>query len=369
MSPDPPRPADRGPQPAPEYRVYRSRPRLLGDRDPGAGPAERPGAQQSAPPSPRSPRGRPGLRRAGIWILRALAFWVLLSGVLFLFSAQFLQDRVSQATRDQLTSGGTPVFGASTILVLGSDERAPGSKEPGARTSGPSRSDSIQLLRIGGGHSAKLSIPRDMAVPIAGHGVDKANAAYAYGGSALAVRTVKEFLGIDVDHVVVVNFEKFPELIDAMGGVGYSGGCVVSRINGGFRNGGYTLRLRAGTSHIDGRQALALARTRHNDCNRSEGDLTRARRQQKLMSAIKSRTLSPSGFGRWPLIALRAPQTLSTDMGAAGLSGLMATLATSGNAPPRILRPTGTATLANGGAALTITDASKRRQVARFLAR
>ena len=332
-------------------------------------PSAPPGAPPAPPREPGRPRGRPGLRRAGIWILRALALWVALSAVLFLFSAQFLQDRVDQATRDQLTSGGTPVLGASTILVLGSDQRAPGSREPGAQTSGPSRSDSIQLLRIGGGHSAKLSIPRDMAVPIPGHGVDKINAAYAYGGSALAVRTVKEFLGIDINHVVVVNFQKFPQLIDAMGGVDYSGGCVVSRINGGFRNGGFTLRLRAGTSHIDGRQALALARTRHNDCNASESDLTRARRQQKLMSAMKSRTLSPGGFIRWPLIALRAPQALSTDMGAAGLSGLAATLATSGNAPPRILRPTGAVTLPNGGAALTITDASRQRQVQRFLAR
>lgn len=301
------------------------------------------------------------------WLLKALAAWVALSAILFLFSAQFLQHRVDGATRAQLDSGGAPVVAASTILVLGSDQRPAGSKEPGASTSGPSRSDSIQLLRIGGGHSAKLSIPRDMAVQIPGHGVNKINAAYAFGGSALAVQTVKQFLGIGVDHVVVVNFTRFPRLIDALGGVDYTGGCVVSRINGGFRNGGFTLRLRAGTTHISGRQALALARTRHNDCNRRESDLTRARRQQKITSAMKSRAFSFGGFLRWPLIALRAPQTLSTDMGAPGLAGLTATLATAGNAPTRILRPTGAVRLADGGAALTITDASKRRQVARFL--
>ncbi len=368
MSPDAPRPAGEGREPPPEYRVYRTRPKFLGDRD--GTPATRPAP--AGPPARRGRRGvrpRPGARRILVWLLRALAFWIVLSGVLFLFSAQFLQDRVDQATRDQLGSGGVPVFGASTILVLGSDRRAPGSAEPGARSSGPSRSDSIQLLRVGGGHSAKLSIPRDMAVPIPGHGVDKINAAFAYGGSALAVQTIKDFLGIRIDHVVLVNFERFPKLVDAMGGVTYTGGCVVSRINGGFRNGGYTLRLRAGSTHVDGRQALALARTRHNDCNRSESDLTRARRQQKLTSAMKSRAFSPGGFIRWPLIALQAPQTLSTDMGAAGLSGLVATLATTGNGSPRILRPTGATTLSNGGAALTITDASKQRQVARFLAR
>ena len=93
-------------------------------------------------------------------------------------------------------------------------------------------------MRVGGGHSAKLSIPRDMVADIPGHGPNKINAAYALGGSALAVKTVKSFLGIDIDHVILVNFDRFPQLIDAMGGITYSGGCVVSRINGGFRNGG-----------------------------------------------------------------------------------------------------------------------------------
>lgn len=367
MSPDAPGPAGREPAPEPEYRVYRSRWRPFGDGGAGT-PAsgERPGA---GPKPPKRNRGTGGItpRRAGGWVLKGLAGWVALSAILFLFSAQFLQDRVDATTKSELSSGGAPIVKPSTILVLGSDLRAPGSNEPGAQTSGPSRSDSIQLLRVGGGHSAKLSIPRDMAVAIPGHGVDKINAAFAFGGSALAVQTVKQFLGIDIDHVVLVNFERFPKLIDAMGGIDYTGGCVVSRINGGFRNGGYTLRLPSGDSHIDGQQALALARTRHNLCNPRESDLTRARRQQKIMSAMKSRTLSLGGFVRWPLIALRAPQTLSTDMGALGLSGLAATLATSGNAPVRILKPTGSVVLPGGGAALTITDAAKQRQVARFL--
>ena len=100
--------------------------------------------------------------------------------------------------------------------------RPKGSREPGAQTSGRGRSDSIQLMRVGGGHSAKLSIPRDMVVDIPGFGQNKINAAYALGGSALAVKTVKQFLGIDVDHVILVNFDKFPDLVDAMGGVDYT---------------------------------------------------------------------------------------------------------------------------------------------------
>jgi LCP family protein required for cell wall assembly len=99
-------------------------------------------------------------------------------------------------------------------------------------------------------------------VDIPGHGRNKINAAYAIGGAALTVQTIKQYLGIPIDHVFEVNFDNFPALVDAMGGIDYTGGCVVSRINGGFKNGGFTLRLRRGTTHINGKQALALARTR-----------------------------------------------------------------------------------------------------------
>src|SRR4029450_6660366 len=89
-------------------------------------------------------------------------------------------------------------------------------------------------------------------------GQDKINAAYAYGGPALAIRTVEGYLGIPVNHLVEVNFENFPQLIDALGGVTYRGGCVVSKINGGFKNGGYTLRLPTGKSNHDGPPERAL---------------------------------------------------------------------------------------------------------------
>lgn len=365
MPSDPPSPPDRPGEPPP-YRVYRARPKVI------ARMADAP-ARESAPPSaPGGPGGQRRRRpvtwqRALKWLAFGIAGWIAFTVVLFLFSAQFLQDRVDDATKAELSSAGAPVVSPTTVLILGSDLRTKGTREPGAATSGPSRSDSIQLLRVGGGHSAKLSIPRDMVADIPGHGPNKINAAYALGGSALAVKTVKSFLGIDIDHVILVNFDRFPQLIDAMGGITYSGGCVVSRINGGFRNGGYTLRLKAGTTHIDGRQALALARTRKNECNPRENDLTRERRQQKIIAAMRSRALSPMGFVRWPWIAWRAPQTITSDMGAPGLTGLAATILTSGNAQPRVLKPTGAVTLPDGGAALTVSPESKRRQVRRFL--
>jgi len=318
--------------PTASYNVYRSRPR--------ARPTEPP-QQAGKQPRVKRPRRARAKRKWTIGrivktILLALVGWVVLSLLIFLFSAQFLQHQVDQKAKAALNSGGPPIVSASNILILGSDLRAKGTKEPGAATSGPSRSDSIQLMRVGGGHGSKLSIPRDTVVDIPGYGLNKVNAAYAFGGAALSIRTLRSYLGIEINHVIIVNFDKFPDLINSMGGIDFTGGCVISKINGGFANGGYTLRLKKGTTHIDGDQALALARTRKNECNASDNDLTRVVNQQKIINAMRSRLHSPFGFIRWPFIAWSAPQTISSDMGAAGLSGLAATVAASGSGSPAV---------------------------------
>ena len=255
--------------------------------------------------------------------------------------------------------------GANTILVLGSDARTEGLAEPGS--GGPSRSDSIMLLRIGGGANASLSIPRDTVVEIPGHGTGKINAAFAFGGPALATRTVKEFLGIEINHVVEVSFENFPQLVDALGGVTYKGGCVHSKINGGRRNGGTTLRLKRGETEINGRQALALARTRKNLCNPSEDDLTRARRQQQLVAAMKDKVTSFETFIRLPWVSWAAPRAVRSDMAGPTLLGVVGASLTGGAGKQRVLKPSGGTTLPDGGAGLTVDDATKQAEVERFL--
>ena len=264
--------------------------------------------------------------------------WLLLSLLLFLISAQVQRQGVDDAAGTALKDSGFTLTSPNTILVLGSDAREKGTKEPGANTIGqPSRSDTIMLMRVGGGRSARLSIPRDTIVDIPGHGRDKINAAYAYGGPGLATKTVSQYLGIPINHLVEVNFANFPAFIDSLGGIDYTGGCVVSRINGGSRNGGYTLRLHRGKNHLDGKQALALARTRKNECNPRENDLSRARRQQKILSAIKSRLVSPRTFLRLPLVSWQAPKAIRSDMAGPALLGLFGSVATSGSPETRVL--------------------------------
>jgi LCP family protein required for cell wall assembly len=358
------------PREPPPYTIYRSRPRLLSRDRALESPLEelRRDGRGPAPERRRRlrlPGGRWTVGRVIRWVLLAVVAWIGLSLVLFLVSAQLEQEKVSNEAEAQLTGAGFPLVSANTILVLGSDARPKNSKEPGA--GGPSRSDTIMLMRVGGGHAAKLSILRDTVVPIPGHGLDKINAAYAYGGAALSIKTIKEWLGIDINHVVEINFERFPDLVDSMGGIDYTGGCVVSKINGGSANGGYTLRLKKGTHHIDGEQALALARTRHNLCNAREDDRTRARRQQKILAAMRSRLTSPGAFIRLPWISWNAPKTLRSDMSGPTLAGLFGGLAIGGSPPARVMRPSGAITTASGGAGLVVSEAEKRQEVARFL--
>jgi LCP family protein required for cell wall assembly len=368
------------------YNVYRSKPKLFGRRDDDGGldemqREETPRGWDEGPPvaPPRRrrrlpfPRRRPGRRRIGFWrvvrwVLTATVAWLAISLVLFLISAQIQSSQVSSAADAELGGGGYPLTSPNTILVLGSDARTKDSKEPGAQKIGQaSRSDSILLLRIGDGHNATLSIPRDTVVEIPGHGQNKINAAYAIGGPALAIRTVENYLGVQVNHLIEVNFENFPQLIDALGGVTYRGGCVVSRINGGFKNGGYTLRLKSGEQEIDGKQALALARTRTNECNAKESDLTRARRQQKIMNSIKDKVTSFETFIRLPWVSWAAPKAIRSDMSGPTLLGVVGAELSAGTAKPQVLKPSGTLTLPDGGAGLTVDDASKQRAVDRFL--
>ncbi|HEX3909919.1 MAG TPA: LCP family protein [Solirubrobacteraceae bacterium] len=349
----------------PGYTRYRARPRLLSGRE----------REQSSPSGGKDGARRPrkGRRerltpkRVVLGLLGLIVAWLALSLLLFLISSHFERSSPPKDVAGVLDPSGYPLTSANNILVLGSDRRPHGSKEPGANTSGPSRSDSIMLMRIGGGHSARLSIPRDTVLEIPGHGLQKINAAYAFGGPALSISVIKRYLDIPINHVVEVNFEDFPQLIDAMGGVDYTGGCVISRVDGGSSNGGYTLRLAKGTHHIDGKQALALARTRENLCAPNETDLQREEHQQALFTDMKDRLMSPSSFFRLPLIAWNAPPAIISDMSGTTLLGLFAALATSGTPPTRVLKPEGTETLADGELGLRVSEAERRAAVAQFM--
>jgi len=376
----------------PEYRVYRARwgflNRLLyrdrdrferpGGKSPAPGtvagtgvgtavpPTAPPGAPPERPGLPRRPERRPApwrrvpWRRVAKWAVIAVAGWTLLSFLLFMVSAQIQSGKTSDRVKNALDDGGNLLTSANNILVLGSDQR------PGEH--GPSRADTIMLLRYGGGKASRLSIPRDTLVDIPGHGPSKVNAAFAYGGTPLMIKTLKQWLGVRINHVVVVDFKNFPKFVDALGGVSMNlDDCLVSHFEGrtpryGCKGNFKHCKTKSGTTHLNGKEALDVVRIRKNLCHSSESDLTRARRQQQFLDAVKHRIFSPFVFPRWPWAAWRAPRAVRSDMGGFSLLALFFDSEVSGAAKPTVLRP-----INPGANPLEVSPAEKEAAVQRFL--
>jgi LCP family protein required for cell wall assembly len=336
----------------PEYTVYRSRRGPLSRfkrEEPGGLDDLRRDRRPAAPKRARKPLS---VGRVVKWVVVAAAAWVLLSSLIFLVSAQLAEHSSDQAEA-ALTRSGSLMTG-SNILVIGSDARPPDSKEPGA--GGPARSDSIILMHVAFGSVRKVSILRDSQANIPGHGVQKINAAYALGGAGLTIQTVEQFMGngLKINHVLEINFENFPKLIDAMGGITVN----LKRCIHSNRFGGRVLILHRGEQHLTGHQALQYSRVRENKCAPNEDDRARAKRQQQVLSAIRSRLLSPAAFVRLPWISWAAPRTVRSDMRGPGLSALFLDLVTGGGGRAKVLLPSG-----SNGTQLIVSDASKRRAV------
>jgi LCP family protein required for cell wall assembly len=321
----------------PEYKLYRSRRKPLargGDLD----ALRKRLSRNRDGDEPRPPRDRRPITPGRVlkWVALAIAGWLLLSLVLFLISAQ-TQDGVSPATERALSSSGS-LFTGSNILVLGSDVRTGESIDESQ--SGPGRSDTIMLVHSAFGSVRKLSIPRDVEVEVPGHGINKINAAYAFGGPALTIETVESFLGngLEVNHVVEVDFKNFPDFIDSLGGVTVNNKTRVC--SPPFDNFWKGLNFRRGEIELNGTRALGYARVRKNNCNPAEDDRARAARQQQVLSAIGSKVKSPSTFVRLPWVSWHAPRTLRTDMNGFQLMGLFADMATGSSDKTEVLEAT-----------------------------
>ena len=291
---------------------------LPGDQAPPVTPGGPPGPPRRAPGEPSQPPSRrpprPARRRirwgrlitlSVVGVLLILALWIGYGYWQFRSSLDASNKRIDAATRAALTPGGSLLSHASTTLVLGSDRRA---------ATGPGRSDSILLIRVDPARNriADLSIPRDLRVTIPGHGDDRINVAYALGGPPLAIRTVQMLTGIPINHVVLVDFSGFRDLVDALGGVTIDNPEKI--ISNSFD--GHPWRFGRGTLHLDGRHALAYARVRENTANPADNDLTRGLRQQRVLQAIARGLASPSTLLHLPSVGRSIGKPLATDLSA-----------------------------------------------------
>jgi LCP family protein required for cell wall assembly len=342
----------------PDYKVYRSRRRFsppdldsLREKVRG-GRGERPSKEPSAPEAPKPEReGRPWLK----WIGFAVLGWLLLSFVAFAVSATIQKSKLTDMG-DTLDSNPLMAVFPQNILVLGTDIRdtefaaeeaeseecveAAAAGEPTLDCVSGARADSIMVLRAGGGAFEKLSIPRDTLAAIPGFGNDKINAAYRFGGAPLMVETVEQLLGIELNHVAIVDFAGFRDLIDALGGVEVDlEKPVCNEISGG------TFKINfdePGTYTLNGEKALALARTRSSTCS-TINDLDRTEFQQQIIQGMKGRLTDPLripiNFIKGPLIGWNAPKAFVSDMGAFAMPQFVFAAAIGGSSDTAVLEP------------------------------
>jgi LCP family protein required for cell wall assembly len=175
--------------------------------------------------------------------------------------------------------------------MVGSDSRAGLTKEQrkeyATGNAAGKRTDTIMLLHTGSGPNLLMSIPRDSLVDVPGHGTTKINAAYAYGGPKLLVKTIEQASGIRIDQYAEVGLGGVVSMVDAVGGIEI---CPTFRMNDPLAG----LNIKKGCQEADGRVALAYARSRHSDPR--FGDITRAKHQREVVSAVGSEVMSPWTF-------------------------------------------------------------------------
>lgn len=225
---------------------------------------------------------RTGRRTLLVLLAAVLILLLAFAGAIVALTASIGNDipRIPDAFKN-LDAGSRPAgTGATTFLLVGTDSRSAdpttGTEATPGANAGSQRSDVIMLATVqpDGTTGSVVSIPRDSWVDIPGRGMNKINAAYAFGGPSLLIETVEKLTGVRVDHFGVIDFAGFQTLVDSVGGIDVDVAQPTSNMGVDFQ---------AGRNHLDGAQALAYVRQRHDLPN---GDIDRAKRQQNALRVL-----------------------------------------------------------------------------------
>lgn len=265
--------------PAPRPRPVAAPPRAEASRRPAE---PRPELRRPADPRPaRSARRLPHRRpsrlgralRLPLFLLVALLVW-LLAVPLHAFSQMAVVDESAGGDRPARQPG-------TAVLLVGNDARP----DTGHGEEIGQRADTVMLLyRPPSGRSVLVSLPRDSYVTIPGYGLDKLNAAYAYGAAPLLTQTVEQTTGVRIDGYLEIGFDGFTQLVDAVGGVEVCPEFAIADPMSG-------LDIQPGCQTLGGEQALAYVRMRYED---PRGDIGRAERQREIIGKVVAKAASPA---------------------------------------------------------------------------
>ncbi|WP_371772844.1 LCP family protein [Streptomyces sp. NBC_01438] len=278
-----------------------------GGSDSGSGNG--PGSGPSAGPSPEGPRSGPTLditvkrkRHWLRWTALGASFVVLVAAGAGWWLYKKLDGNIktdtSAAAELKAYEKERPpsvVHNAENILLIGSDSRAGDNRKYGRDDGGSQRSDTTILLHLAANRKSAtaMSIPRDLMANIpACHKADKTasrpqfaqfNWAFEFGGTACTIRTVEKMTGVRIDHYMVVDFNGFKDMVDAVDGVEI---CLKEPIDDSAAH----LKLKAGRQKLNGEQALGYVRVRKSIGNGS--DTERMDRQQQFLGALVNKVQS-----------------------------------------------------------------------------
>ena len=312
------------------YRVYR------GGRTKGKVPLQtRPGRPTPRPkreagsdgprypgPGPKRQPSRPRWkRRIGITLVVLVVLflvWAVASYFAFAGGVKSANKRLPPGTVEALTHQNSLLLSSpSDILLLGTDH----GNETGHTSA--NRSDSIMVLRTDPSRHqlTYLSIPRDLRVPIPGIGDSKVNAAMQSGGPALAIKTIRDYTGLPINHVIIVDFARFKDVIDALGGITVDvREPILSKFECPYNSARCAQwkgwHFAKGVQHMDGKRALIYSRVRKNSLNSADTDVTRTERQQDVLQAIMHKMTSVSTLVKVPFIGGKLVSPLTTDLSA-----------------------------------------------------
>ena len=237
------------------------------------------------------------------WVLMVVCFIAAIIGG-GIFASSGLLDKPKPSHQDKPKPKQEELLTAhdkATIMIMGVDERA----------DDVGRSDTLMIATLDPikDTASLLSIPRDTRVGISGYGYDKINAAYAYGGEKLTQETVEDFLGLDIDHYIIINTHAFVKIIDAIGGIDVYVDKRMYYEDPWDDDGGLIIDLQPGLQHMDGKTAVTYVRYRD-----EEGDIGRIKRQQTFMKACVDQVTSPSIIPKLPSVIAEIASSIKTDL-------------------------------------------------------
>ncbi|MBC1323741.1 LCP family protein [Listeria welshimeri] len=225
-------------------------------------------------------------RKGRIFVTILVALLILVGVVAVIGYFQY-QSSLKEAQNDsklkEYKFNGVKADGdAINVLLIGSDSRG----------ADQGRSDSLMIAHYNTKtNTPKLvSIMRDTYVDIPGHGKNKINAAYSYGGPELVRQTIKENFGVDVEYYVVANFEGFPKIVDTLAPEGIK----INAEKDMSKN--IDVSIKKGEQVMDGKTLLQYARFRKD----AEGDFGRIRRQQQVLEALKEQAIDVGDVTKIP---------------------------------------------------------------------